>query len=59
MVKKHNVIYGRPHNGTDRERACEKVHVTIPDWKKSMHYAGRLVDSDAPKFSASNFVPKF
>ena len=27
--------------------------------KKSMHYAGRLIDSDMPKFSASHFVLNF
>ena len=27
--------------------------------KKSMHYAGRLGDSHAPKLDASDFAPKF
>ena len=50
-----------PSSGFD----CYTVALTdnhvakIQTGKKCMHYAGRLIDSDVPKFSASDFMPKF
>ena len=38
---------------------CIQSTRTRPDWKRSIHYAGCLVDSNAPKFRASDFAPKF
>ena len=43
----------------DRARRGDLIEAYKPDWKKSIHYAGCLGHSNAPKFSASIFAPKF
>ena len=30
----------------------------VPDWKKSMHYVGCLIDYNSPKFGTNDFVVK-